>query len=217
MDVNEQIAKAFFEEVHSYLVKTNHYFKKIRKKGVGPSDIDLVLRYSKDNEQGIFGKKAICSVKGWQSFKIKLTDIKDEKKFKKDWKIFEEDELKAAEYFFGDNNFNKVLILPPIDRNEIEDAKKYCMNKYGIILLDFSEVLIDLLRYLASNNNVNRSYDLEVLQTLRIVSINILQIKDKEIQLQNNLIHFLKINKDNFEAKMYNGKIKIKNKNENNT
>src|SRR5688500_14805612 len=105
MDVNEQIAKAYFEVIHSYIVKTNHPFIKRREKGSGASDIDLVMHYPKGTCKSIFGRRAICSVKGWQSHRVSLKEIKDIKKFKNQWKIFESEEIEAAKELFGTDKF----------------------------------------------------------------------------------------------------------------
>jgi hypothetical protein len=211
MDVNEQIAKAYFEEVHGYIVKTNHYFKKVRKKGTGPSDIDLILRHPVDKgKKGPFGKRAICSVKGWQSHRTKLTEIKSKEIFKKRWKVFERDELKAADKFFESKNYTKILLVPPLNRESIIKAKEFCLKSYGIVLLDFSEVLFSLLKHLATGRNSRRAYDLEVLQTLRMVTINLVRVHADEIQLQENLVDLLCIKKDNIEARVKHKKIVIK-------
>ena len=70
-EVNEEIAKAYFEEVRGYLTRQDHYFKKESKKphkrgGIGPSDIDLLIMHP--SEEGIYGKRAMVSVKGWQRY-----------------------------------------------------------------------------------------------------------------------------------------------------
>lgn len=50
VEVNEEIARAYFEEVCGYMVRTGFYFKKVREKragktkgGAGPADIDLLI------------------------------------------------------------------------------------------------------------------------------------------------------------------------------
>lgn len=204
MDVNEQIAKAYFEEVYGYIVKTNHYFKKVRAKGSGPSDIDLILHHPKD---GLFGKNAICSVKGWQSHTIRLKTIKNKSKFEEKWRIFEDQEISAGKKFFGDNAFEKILILPPIYRSEKKDAIEYCKEEYNIRLLNFADILIELIEHLSKQENLNRAYDSESLQTLRMVLINIFRIEDKKIYLQSNVLNKMHLSKDKYEIKFKNNPI----------
>ncbi len=190
MDVNEHIAKAYFEEVYSYVVKTNHHFKKKREKGTGPADIDLILIYPKDGKAP-FGSKAICSVKGWQNYIIKFSEIKNKEIFEKKWKIFEEEELIAAKDFFGDDKFEKILILPPIHKNDKEKAKEYCLRNYKIHLLDFSDILIELMIHLSKSENITRFYDIEALQIIRMILINIIQISKENIEIQSSLLNKL--------------------------
>lgn len=204
MDVNEQIAKAYFEEVHGYMVKTNHYFKKVRDRGSGPSDIDLILHHPKD---GAFGKNAICSVKGWQSHTISLKTIKNKSNFEEKWRIFEDQEISAGKEFFGNNDFNKILVLPPIYKSEKKDAIIYCKEEYKIQLLNFSDILIELIEYLSKSKNLKRAYDIEALQILRMVTINVIQIVDEKIYIQSNVLNKMSLSDDNFETSFKNNPI----------
>lgn len=207
MNVNEEIAKSYFEEVHGYIVKTNHYFKKIREKGTGPSDIDLVLVHP---TSGKFGKRAICSVKGWQSYKIPKKDIFDEEVFREDWNIFEKQETDEGGKIFNSKNFSKILILPPIKTEDKNECIEFCKKKYGIILLDFSDILFELIEHMSEKDRVHRSYDSESLQTLRIVLLNLLQIKDNELILRRKLLEHLNVNRENYELKPYYGQMILK-------
>jgi|GEM_PF-6159289 len=209
MDVNEQIAKVYFEELYGYVVKTNHYFKKRGKKGAGPADIDLILVHPKN---GKYGKKAICSVKGWQSYKITLKSIKNRQLFEKEWKISDWQELAAAERFFGSKYFNKILILPPIERKNKKKAIEYCKRKYGIVLLDFSDVLFELIEYLSQENRMYRSFEAESLQTLRMILVNLLQIKENELILQPNILENLQITRENHTTKFKRNRLHINGK-----
>ncbi|MBS7633731.1 hypothetical protein KEJ15_09025 [Candidatus Bathyarchaeota archaeon] len=78
VEVNEEIARAYFEEVCGYMVRTGFYFKKVREKragktkgGAGPADIDLLILHPNPNSEKYkefiekFGKRAMVSVKGW--------------------------------------------------------------------------------------------------------------------------------------------------------
>ena len=207
MDVNEQIAKAYFEEVHGYMVKTNHYFKKVRDTGSGPADIDLILYHPRE---GNFGKQAICSVKGWQSQTIRLKAIKDKPTFEENWRIFEDQEISEGERFFGNKDFAKILILPPIHKSEKKEAKKYCEKEYKIQLLDFSDILIELIEHLSNPSNLNRAYDIEALQVLRMVLINIVQIVGEKIYIQSSLVNRMNLSKDNFETEFKNNRVNKK-------
>ncbi|MCD6115127.1 hypothetical protein J7J74_02480 [bacterium] len=210
MDVNEQIAKAYFEEVCSYVVKTNHYFKKKGKRGgAGPADIDLILIHPQKGYKE-YGKYAICTVKGWQSYKVSINDIKNQKKFEEEWKIFEKQELEAAKRFFGVDKFSKILILPPINSKHKKEAINYCKKRYNIILLDFSDVLFELIEYLSKDNRMYRSFQTESLQTLRIILVNLLQIKDSVLILQPNILEHLQINKNQNNIEFKSKKLFIK-------
>src|SRR3990170_2675861 len=78
VEVNEEIAREYFEEVCGYMVRTGFYFKKVGKKregrtkgGAGPADIDLLILHPNPTSKRYkvfiekFGKRAIVSVKGW--------------------------------------------------------------------------------------------------------------------------------------------------------
>ncbi|MBI2140294.1 hypothetical protein HYU14_05190 [Candidatus Woesearchaeota archaeon] len=199
MEVNEQIIKAYFEEVHKYVVRTNLYFKKRGKKGgAGPADIDLVMIHPK---KGKYGKNVIVTVKGWQGATIRRKDIQNRNTFEKKWKIFQKQELKAADKFFGKNNYKKILILPPIKINDKVYCKKRINKEYKTILMDFPDILFELMDYLSGNNPerkklIGRSFDSEFLQTLRIILINMFCFNRTTIQINKNFIHWLGWKKD---------------------
>ena len=82
--------------------------------------------------------------------------------------------------------------------------------KYGIELLDFSDIMIELIKHLSVPKNVKRGYDIEILQTLRMVLINIIQIKDNKIELQGNLVKYLNIDENSMRIKFKNNRVNKK-------
>lgn len=215
-DVNEQIVKAYFEEVYGYVVRTNIYFKKKGKKGgAGPADIDLVMIHPK---KGKFEKRVIVTVKGWQGVKIRKGSISDRKKFKNEWKIFQKQEVKAADKFFGKNKYKKILVLPPIKIDDKEYCKELVKKRYDILLMDFSDILFKLMKNLLGENlegekKIWRSFDSEFLQTLRIVLINLFQFSPNQIEINKNFVHWLGWKKThNINIKFYRNDLVIKNK-----
>ncbi|MBR9676619.1 hypothetical protein GOV04_00570 [Candidatus Woesearchaeota archaeon] len=213
MDVNEKIAEAYFENIHGYVVNTNHYFKKSGDGGgAGPADIDLIMIHPK---KGKYGKYAIATVKGWQSATTTLKQLKNKDKFEREWKIFQKDELKEAKKFFGHNNFSKIMVMPPIKPEEREECKHFVEKKYDYILIDFPEMIKELLTWLNSKSEVTkgenweRAYESEFMQTLRIITINFLKLEENSIKIDKKLLKLYNIQKD-YQSKFSYGSINIK-------
>ncbi len=183
-DVNEEIVKAYYE-AQGYVVKTNHYYVKRKfsedgkKKGQGPSDIDLIIIHPKTND------KAIISVKGWHNDVVRKSNIKkwlgkDNMKLRIDNQTVE-----AGKSFFGDNNFKKILVLSCIDRKDYSELKKELESFYGYDeVLDFPTILRELIdgspeKNIEPFNQFKHYRDSEFLQTLRLFIKYYIKKKEK--------------------------------------
>jgi len=114
-------------------------------------------------------------VKGWQSQLIKYSDITNPSIFQGKWRIFEPAEIAEADRILGAGNYSKIVILPPIHPSDKAKSIRF-LNGQGIILIDFSDVLCELLRHISIVSNKNRAYNDETLQILRMVAINIISV-----------------------------------------
>ncbi|MEM2956465.1 MAG: hypothetical protein QW041_02755 [Candidatus Pacearchaeota archaeon] len=165
-EVNEEIAKAYFEEVCGYFVKTNLYFKKESEKphkrgGVGASDIDLLLLHPTD---GKYGKRAMVSVKGWHEYVLNLKNCKNNYKWMHG---FEKQDLKAVENFFGTKEFNKILVVPRVNEKERWIIEQYGKQNKGIdYIISFPFMLNELFNKFKQSSRYYK--ESEVLQTLAV-------------------------------------------------
>ena len=166
-EVNEEIAKAYFEEVCGYFIKTDLYFKKTSKKehkrgGVGPSDIDLMLLHPQDN--GIYGKRAMVSVKGWHGYVLNSTNCKNNQKWMHG---FEKQDLDAAENCFKTKEFSKILVVPRVNEDERPLVEQYAKKYKGIDhILGFPFMLEKLFKTFEQSSRYYK--ESEVLQTLAV-------------------------------------------------
>ena len=165
-EVNEEIAKAYFEEVCGYLTKSDYCFQKTSKRphkrgGVGPSDIDLLIMHP--NEGGLYGKRAMVSVKGWHDYILTKYNCKT----KESWtKGFEKQDLDAAEEFFKTKDFSKILVVPRVEKNNREFIEKYVKTSKGIdCLIDFPFMINEIFKKFKKPRYYKES---EVLQTLAV-------------------------------------------------
>ncbi len=173
-DVNEEVVKAYYE-AQGYIVKTNNYYVKKKfseegkKKGQGPSDIDLIIMHP------ITKDKAIISVKGWHNDVVRESNIKkwlgkDNMKLKIDSQTIE-----AGKSFFGDDNFKKILVLSCIDKENYNELKRELETFYGYdLVLDFPTILNDLIegnpeKKIPRFNDFKHYRDSEFLHTLRLI------------------------------------------------
>ena len=166
-EVNEEIAKAYFEEVCGYMIKQDHYFKKTSQKshargGVGPSDIDLLIMHPRD--EGIYGIRAMVSVKGWHGYCLTEKNCQNNEKWTKG---FEKQDLNAAESFFGTKDFNKILVVPRVDEKERAFIEQYVKRNKGIdYLLGFPFMLNELSKKIEQSSRYYK--ESESLQTLAV-------------------------------------------------
>jgi len=161
-EVNEEIARVYFEEL-GYTVRTNLYYKKKSGLGTGPADIDLLIL--KPQGKGKYGKKAIVSVKGWHSFTFSLRLMKKSGRL---FEMFVPQSIRRAEDFLG-KGFKRILIVAktPKDKKEKVLIKKWLAKRMKIdFLLEFSEILSELIKRTDNKRNYPNS---EVQQTIRLL------------------------------------------------
>jgi len=162
-EVNEEIVRAYFEEFYGYVARSELYFKKKtqrkgKRKGVGPSDIDLVLMHPK---KGKFGKRAIVAVKGWQNTVFNIKDIKNYEKW---YGVFDSQEIKKAKEFFSNKKFNKIFVVSKLKKDDILKINEIS-KKLGIIILDFPRILKEIWSKIDTGRNYKNS---EFLQAIRL-------------------------------------------------
>jgi len=165
-EVNEEIAKAYFEEICRYFVETDHYFKKSSKKahkrgGTGPSDIDLLLLHP---TEGIYGKRAMVSVKGWHGYVLNSENCKKNYKWMHG---FEKQDLDAAEDRFKSKDFSKILVVPRINEEEREEVERYAKECKGIdYIITFPFMLKEIFDKIGDSSRYYK--ESEVLHTLTV-------------------------------------------------
>lgn len=160
-EVNEEIAQAYFEEVCGYMVRTDYYFKKFKKRpgkkgGAGPADIDLLIYHPDPTSElhkkyvNRFGKKAIVSVSGWHMLPkgsrkketaLGTIDVA--------CKLFSDPQASdVAKGFFGDDAFSKIVVISKLDEKFKDEQKKYAEERYGVNeVIEFKEILNELTEY----------------------------------------------------------------------
>jgi hypothetical protein len=179
-EVNEEIARVYFEEVCGYTAKSDFYFKKKSEKahkrgGVGGSDIDLLLLHP---NEGIYGKKAMVSVKGWHNYVLTLKGCKNNPNWTKG---FGKQDLDAAESFFNAKDFNKILVVPRVKEPEKELIEEYVKKTKGIdYVLGFPFMLNELFKKFEQSSRYYK--ESETLQTLAVTYRYSIEPLNKEIR-----------------------------------
>lgn len=180
-DVNEEFARVFFEK-NDFLVRTNlpYYIKKEGKTNGGDSDIDLLILHLKPIKPKPVSKFilnvddlkcidfAIVESKGWH------TETFTESKIKSNPRIFNfvrKEAIKEAEIFFNRSDFKKILVCSKLPVNEKAKEKSIkLLQSNGIDhIIEFSTIVKNLW----NQDNENKSYDSEILQTIRLVKMYI--------------------------------------------
>lgn len=182
-DVNEEFARVFFEE-NDFLVKTNlkYYVKKEGKTIGGDSDIDLLILHLKPNTMSPVStfvlnvedlKSIDCAIvesKGWH------TETFTESKIKSNPRIFNfvrEEAIEKAELFFNRSNFKKILLCSklPTDRVAREKSIELLQSKGIDHIIEFSTIVQNLWEL----SKRQKSYDSEILQTIRLIQMYIIK------------------------------------------
>lgn len=193
VEVNEEIARAYFREVCGYLVRAGFYYKKFRKRragkkkgGAGPADIDLLIMHPNPSSKQYRGfvknydQRAMVSVKGWhmepkrrKSRKNALGEMDNACS-----SLFADRQASdSAKAFFGSGDFKKLLVISRLDENFKEDQRKYARQKYGVEqIIEFQQMLEKLM---AQARSRKRTYFPEspILQTIYTISKYVLSEK----------------------------------------
>jgi hypothetical protein len=194
VEVNEEIARAYFEEVCGYMVRTGFYYKKFREKregkkrgGAGPADIDLLIMHPNPAAKQYmdfvkkYGKRAMVSVKGWHMEPKRRRDLESalEEMDNACSSLFADCQASdSAEAFFGSSDFRKLLVISRLDENFKEKQKEYAKQKYKVEpIIEFQEILEKLMEQARSRA---RTYFPEspILQTIYTMSKYIIPEKD---------------------------------------
>jgi len=180
VEVNEEITRAYFEEVCGYLVRTGYFLKKTcekresnRKGGAGPADNDLMILHPNPTSVQYrdyvnkYGERAMISVKGWHMLpKRSRKEATAKRTIDEACVSFFGDPQASdtARDFFGGKRFNRVLVLSRLDENLKEIQKKHAKEKYKVYtIIEFQYILKKLLSAVT-----NRSYNPEsqIMQTM---------------------------------------------------
>jgi len=179
----EEIARAYFEEVCGYMVRTGFQFKKSAKKrpgrtkgGAGPADIDLLISHPNPKSERYqkfvkaYGTKAMISVKGWhmepkshRKLKNALNTIDDAAE-----SLFGDSQASnAAEGFFGNGDFKRILVISRLDEKFKEKQKMHARQYYKIDeIIEFKEMLKALLDSAKKRKYFPESQILQTIYTL---------------------------------------------------
>jgi hypothetical protein len=178
-DVNEEFARVFFEE-NDFLVRTNldYYVKKDGSSIGGDSDIDLLILHLKPNTLNPVSnfvlnvedlKSIDCAIvesKGWH------TETFTESKINSNPRIFNfvrEEAIKKAELFFNRSNFKKILLCSKLPTDQVARQKSIeLLQSKGIDhIIEFSTIVQNLWKL----SERKKSYDSEILQTIRLIKM----------------------------------------------
>ena len=158
MDVNEQIVRAWLE-TQNFLVKSRLRYKVNR----GWSDIDLIALRLHDS------KRVAVDISAWMTESITFSYVKDPKSdtFYRLFKSSSKDARSAIREEFGvhyDNQYELWLVVSYVSRTQREQVLTECL-KYVDRVIEFPEIMKYLVNFI--NDNPNRTYDSEALQTIR--------------------------------------------------
>ena len=181
--MNEEIAKAYFEEVCGYMVRTGFYFKKVRKQrsgkekgGAGPADIDLLIMHPNPDSAKYkaftdrYGAKAMVSVKGWhqepETHRIAGNALATIDRACSS--LFGDPQAsKYAKEYFGNDGFRKLLVISRLDTRFKKEQEEHALKRYGASVIEFREVICELLERIEHRTYFPES---EILQTIKLMS-----------------------------------------------
>jgi len=176
-EVNEEIARLFFEDL-GFFVRTNIPYRITGGKGgVGNSDIDLLAINSaapKMNEISEFIltpeliqqiPAASIEVKGWHNHSFSQSVINE---FPRIFHFTRREAVETAASVVGNHNFKKILVLSRLPKTTQKRAQSIEILRAGGIdhVVEF-RVIMEHLSTLAVRN---KHYASEVMQTLRLVA-----------------------------------------------
>ena len=189
VEVNEEITRAYFEEVCGYMVRTGYHFTKSSQKragkargGAGPADIDLLIYHPNPKSELFndyikkYGVKAMVSVKGWHMLPKKSRKLETaletiDNACKSTFGDHQASD--AARVFFGDSGFNRILVLSRIDNKFPEEQRKYAKTKYQVnSIIEFSDMLRELLSAVQNRRYFPESQILQTMYTLNEYILN---------------------------------------------
>jgi hypothetical protein len=193
VEVNEEIARAYFEEVCGYMVRTGFYYKKFRKKrvgkkkgGAGPADIDLLIMHpnpASKHYSGFvkkYGQRSMVSVKGWHMEPKRRRSLQSalEEMDNACSSLFEDRQASdSAKAFFGSSDFKRLLVISRLDEIFKDKQRRYVRQEYGVEqIVEFEEMLEKLM---AQARSRKRTYFPEspILQTIYTISKYVLPEK----------------------------------------
>jgi hypothetical protein len=166
-DVNELIVQQWLE-LQGKVCTTNFTFWTTRRRIGGTSDIDIVAFDPRPGQS----RWSVYEVKGWHSEVMGPATLKDPKL---EWRIFHftSDEAKSAlkEYTRAlpeDIEYVLVVSKLPKSKEKREAAIKICKEKGVDRVIEFKDVLKDVIEKIEKNKNYGHS---EFLQTLRLLKV----------------------------------------------
>jgi len=163
-DVNEEIVANYFE-LNGYMVRRNLSYP-LDNKYSPDSDIDLLIYNPKDPKD-----KAIVEIKGWhnQTFTLK-SYFKDDSLYN----FVKREALGEAEKFFGDKDFDRILVISELPKNPdkqneiINYVKTRGVNK----VLEFKPILEFIFKKIVENKNYRDSESLQTIRLMKIYKVN---------------------------------------------
>lgn len=160
-DVNERIVQRYFE-LEGYMVTANIKYM-ITKGSSGESDIDLAIFRAKPLD------RAIVEVKGWhtETFSMSYFNSDGRGDYRARMLNFVKTEaLKAAGEFFHAKDFRRILVVPELSPKQKDKIARMLKEKHGVDVLEFSEVLKEVI----AKTEINKNYrDSEFQQTIRLL------------------------------------------------
>lgn len=177
-DVNEEIARLFFEN-RDFLVRTNVKYWVKGKKGIGgDSDVDLVavnlhpdcinppknFILKTDDLKGI--EYAAIEVKGWHTEAFTPSLIKAAPRI---FNFIRPEADKKIKDVIQTAHYKKILVIPTLTKNEEKRKEAIKMlSQDGIDhIIEFETIIDDIYKMVEPNKN----YNSEVLQTMRLLKI----------------------------------------------
>lgn len=174
-DVNEEFAKLFFE-LCGFFVQTNVKYQVCENRKVpGESDIDLIVVNLKPDKKytiknfilevhdlkGI--ERAIVEVKGWHEQDLVPSVIKPASSL---FYIVRTEAIQKAREVLSDD-FKKLLIIS--SQAKTEKSKQNAIKKLKSGGIDYVLEFKTILEKLWNETEINKNYQSEILQTMRLV------------------------------------------------
>lgn len=177
-DVNEEIARLFFEN-RDFLVRTNVKYWVKGEKGIGgDSDVDLVavnlhpdrinppknFILKTDDLKGI--EYAAIEVKGWHTEAFTPSLIKTAPRI---FNFIRPEADKKIKEVIQTAHYKKILVIPTLTKNEEKrkEAIKMLSQKGIDHIIEFETIIDDIYERVEQNKN----YNSEALQTMRLLKI----------------------------------------------